>query len=172
MEFKAWPKIPRLENTNWTITEKIDGTNACIIISDDGTEIAAQSRTRLITPDNDNAGFARWVQENKEDLLTLGPGHHFGEWWGAGIQRRYDLNEKRFSLFNTYRWKDNRPSCCYVVPTLAHDIHYHDLLRTIEKCYEQLLFEGSLAAPGYKNPEGLIIYESTLKIYFKDIINK
>ena len=70
MEFKAWPKIPRLENTNWTITEKIDGTNACIIISNDGTEIAAQSRTRLITPDNDNAGFARWVQENKEDLTT------------------------------------------------------------------------------------------------------
>jgi len=30
--FKAWPKIPRLENEIFHITEKIDGTNACIVI--------------------------------------------------------------------------------------------------------------------------------------------
>lgn len=30
--FKAWPKIHRLENEVYHISEKIDGTNACIII--------------------------------------------------------------------------------------------------------------------------------------------
>ena len=30
--FIAWPKIPRYENDTVVITEKIDGTNACIAI--------------------------------------------------------------------------------------------------------------------------------------------
>ena len=34
--FKKWPKIPRLENEVYYITEKIDGTNACIIIDYSG----------------------------------------------------------------------------------------------------------------------------------------
>jgi hypothetical protein len=57
-------------------------------------------------------------EEHRDDLLTLGPGRHFGEWWGAGIQRRYGLTEKRFSLFNVTRWGEARPACCHVVPTL------------------------------------------------------
>jgi hypothetical protein len=68
------------------ITEKIDGTNASILITDDGSDIAGVgSRTRWITPEDDNHGFAKWVKANHEELLKLGPGHHFGEWWGNGI---------------------------------------------------------------------------------------
>ena len=51
-------------------------------------------------------GFARWVETNRERLITLlGPGLHFGEWWGSGIQRGYGLTkgDKRFSLFNVER---------------------------------------------------------------------
>ncbi len=60
------------------------------------------SRTRWITAQDDNHGFARWVEGNKQELLKLGAGRHFGEWWGSGIQRGYGLQkgEKRFSLFN------------------------------------------------------------------------
>ena len=58
--FIAWPKIPRYENDSVIITEKIDGTNACIAIHDDGT-YHVQSRNNIITPERDNAGFARWV---------------------------------------------------------------------------------------------------------------
>ena len=108
------------------ITEKIDGTNAAIGIvttrkewvAEDQTGaghfidvalekpiVYAQSRTRIITPQNDNMGFARWVAENAEVLQLLGPGLHFGEWWGKGIQRGYGLEEKRFSLFNVARWR-------------------------------------------------------------------
>ena len=60
VEFKAWPKIGRYNPFNVTITEKMDGTNACIII-EDGFIVGVQSRKRLITPDDDNFGFAQWV---------------------------------------------------------------------------------------------------------------
>jgi len=131
LEFQPWPKIARL-NRDITITEKINGTNAAVIITqityggfttaaDDpncvaevslgGTEYAvfAQCRTRFITPGKttDNYGFAGWVERNAEALVdTLGEGSHFGEWWGAGIQSKYGLTggDKRFSLFNTKRW--------------------------------------------------------------------
>src|SRR5690349_11912868 len=99
MEFEAFNKIARLSR-NCTITEKIDGTNACIAISDDGKDFFIGSRSRWITPEDDNFGFARWATEHREELLLLGPGRHWGEWWGAGIQRRYGVPEKRFSLFN------------------------------------------------------------------------
>lgn len=129
IEFKEFPKIPRLKR-EVVVTEKLDGTNACVVIDDDGT-VAAQSRSRLITPTADNYGFAVWVEANKEELKQLGPGYHYGEWWGQGIQRRYGLLEKRFSLFNVGRWTDRHtvvgdlvpkveyaPSCCHVVPII------------------------------------------------------
>lgn len=102
--FTPWPKIARL-NRDIVITEKIDGSNACVIVTQDG-RVFAQSRTRLIEPtkSKDNFGFAQWVKFHEKSLAMLGPGHHFGEWWGIGIQRGYGLSERRFSLFNTKRW--------------------------------------------------------------------
>ncbi len=121
-EFTPFPKIPRLSRKA-IITEKIDGTNASVWISDlraaldtipDGAAIIgdyaiwAASRKRFITPGKatDNFGFAGWVRDNVEELVKLGPGVHHGEWWGGKIQRGYGLTEKRFSLFNTNRWAD------------------------------------------------------------------
>ena len=54
IEFRAWPKTPRLNGASMVITEKIDGTNACIIVTEDGRRIGAQSRNRLISPGDDN----------------------------------------------------------------------------------------------------------------------
>src|SRR3990167_8632027 len=118
MDFTPFDKIARLSR-ECTITEKIDGTNACIYIGDDGTFLTG-SRTRWITPQDDNFGFARWAEEHKAELLGLGAGLHNGEWWGAGIQRKYGQNRKRFSLFNTSICGDlsKRPQCCDVVPVL------------------------------------------------------
>lgn len=121
LTFQEWPKISRL-NREIVITEKLDGTNAAIGIIELGPEeqatmdawrtadgrrfrVYAQSRTRIITPLDDNFGFAAWVQKNQGALIeALGPGLHFGEWWGVGIQRGYGLTERRFSLFNTAKW--------------------------------------------------------------------
>lgn len=60
IEFKEFPKIARL-NREVIVTEKIDGTNAAVVIGEDGATIGAQSRSKLITVDDDNFGFARWV---------------------------------------------------------------------------------------------------------------
>ena len=115
-DFEGFPKMARLSR-ECIITEKIDGTNAQIyIVEQDGFQMPgsiyeagglamfAGSRTRWITPEDDNFGFAAWVKANADQLFGLGVGRHFGEWWGCGIQRGYGLTEKRFSLFNTLRW--------------------------------------------------------------------
>lgn len=121
IEFKAWKKIPRENPFNVTISEKIDGTNACVVIMD-GEIVGVQSRKRFITPVDDNYGFASWVEENRDNLLSLGDGYHYGEWAGLGIQKNpLKLERKHFFLFNTFRWNENnpnRPSCCDVVPVL------------------------------------------------------
>ena len=165
MEFVKFDKIARLSRTI-VITEKIDGTNGLIAIGDDG-EFQVGSRSRWITPENDNMGFARWAYAHKDELMTLGAGFHYGEWWGLGIQRGYGLNEKRFSLFNVSRWSENRPACCYVVPTLyAGDFDTAVIVEELEK----LKREGSKAAPGYMNPEGVVIYHTAGNLYFKKTI--
>src|SRR5258708_10409156 len=86
-EFVPFPKIARLSR-EVVVTEKIDGTNAQICVNDDMTDIVAGSRSRWITPVDDNFGFARWAQDNKQELLKLGPGSHFGELLGAGVHLR------------------------------------------------------------------------------------
>ena len=181
--FRAWPKIPRLENEVYHITEKIDGTNACILIRgydpvEDGMKamyidpdyqyaVYAQSRTRLITPEDDNFGFAKWVKDNAEQLISdLGVGYHYGEWWGKGINRGYGLEERRFSLFNPTKHSD----VCYHVPEIAA-VSAEALIETIQDEIEQLKM-GSYAAPGYMRPEGLVIYAEKAKTYWKVIIDK
>ncbi len=178
------------------ITEKIDGTNAQIeiVASMEPISIAiaesfdkeislpvymlAGSRTRYITPTDDNFGFAKWVQVNADALWTLGEGRHYGEWWGQGIQRGYGMTEKRFSLFNTARWADDRdrekyptdrPACCSVVPVLYAGLFgpKHD-----ENMLLKLQHEGSMAAPGFMKPEGVVVYHTAAGVYFKKTIEK
>ena len=165
IEFKPFDKIARL-NREVIVTEKIDGTNALVWVSEDGTELRAGSRTRWIVPGDDNFGFAAWVQQNCDDLLRLGPGYHYGEWWGMGIQRRYGLTEKRFSLFNVSRWGDaeTRPACCGVVPELARGI---GLAEVVGSALERLRTEGSVAAPGFMQPEGVVAYHTASGQLFK-----
>ncbi len=187
MEFVAHPKTMRWFR-DIVITEKIDGTNAAVIIEPYNAEehtdnphvithivisgqlyvIGAQSRKRLITPADDNYGFAAWVEENAVELVrTLGVGRHMGEWWGQGIQRGYGLDEKRFSLFNTGKWKDADLSAVprlHVVPVL-----YEGVNNEIEifNAAESLQFYGSLAAPGFPSPEGVCIFHVTSNKIFK-----
>lgn len=167
-DFQGFTKIPRLSR-EMIVTEKIDGTNAQIVISDDGESIQAGSRRRFITPQDDNYGFARWVEENKDELFKLGPGSHYGEWWGSGIQRKYGLSEKRFSLFNTTRWAEWKPACCYLVPIL-----YQGVFDTcaIDVCLNRLKHNGSEAAPGFMQPEGVVIFHTAGKCFFKKTIDR
>lgn len=188
--FQAFSKIPRLSR-EIVITEKIDGTNAQVFIWDhileestapalariDSCSIAAGSRNRWITTENDNYGFARWVRDNAEELIKLGPGRHYGEWWGAGIQRRYGLTEKRFSLFNVDRWfaehnettteADVPPKCCHVVPVLYRGEFDTPWINTVLSDLEK---SGSQAAPGFMDPEGIVIWHTAARVMFKKTI--
>lgn len=183
-EFRPMGKIPRLSR-EIVITEKIDGTNASVWIAEDMCEIRAGSRTRWITAEDDNHGFAKWVWEHHAELLTLGPGHHFGEWWGGNIQRGYSLQEKRFSLFNVGRWTDPKgafvpcsaypivnntqwaPACCHVVPILYRGLFEQD---AVDRVLRELQSRGSRAAPGFMDPEGIVVYHTAANICFKKTI--
>lgn len=208
LEFQPFAKMARLSR-DIVITEKLDGTNAQILIVpqsqiggitcslagapfpflvddvDNGglpVAILAGSRTRWVTTDSDNYGFARWVSENRKELAKLGPGRHFGEWWGAGIQRRYGLTEKRFSLFNAGRWvtsefnivaplqqpeREIPPACCHVVPVLYSGPFNEE---KINLTLFELRMGGSAAAPGFRDPEGIVIYHEASKTCFKKTI--
>lgn len=185
-EFQEWPKIPRYKR-NVCVSEKIDGTNGQIAIFevspldrkaafDAGAVVAAGkfvlfagSRNRWLQPEvlkkgGDNFGFAQWVVDNAPALAELGPGRHYGEWWGAGIGRRYGLTEKRFSLFNTARWGAHNPppACCGIVPVL-----YQGTPDRINEVLDNLRKMGSSAAPGFMNPEGVIVYHCDSRQYYK-----
>jgi hypothetical protein len=186
-EFHKFDKIPRFRR-DIIITEKIDGTNGCILVveksliedwqlplwpfmdTDTDCKLLVGSRKRWLdaTKQGDNYGFRKWVGANRDELVTLGPGRHYGEWWGAGIQRRYGLvdNDKRFSLFNTARWGDHNPAptCCSVVPVLMTGPMSGS---TIGVALSELAFHGSTAAPGFDNPEGIVIYMTQARRLFK-----
>ncbi len=151
---------------NATISEKIDGTNACIIIVD-GEIVGTQSRKRLITVEDDNFGFAGWVDENKGDIVNLGDGYHYGEWAGPGIQKNpHNLDQKRFFLFNTFRWNPdnpNRPECCDVVPVIYQGVIDGD---TISNALKEL----AANAGENEKPEGLVVYYHAFRKYTKHTI--
>ena len=166
-KFTEFPSIARLSR-ECVVTEKLDGTNAQIHITENG-RMYAGSRSRWIVPEDDNYGFAKWAYSHQDELMTLGPGSHFGEWWGAGIQRKYNTGEKRFSLFNVHRWSDDavRPACCHVVPVL-----YEGMFDTvaIDGVLELLRNMGSFAAHGFMNPEGIVIWHEKARVLFKKTI--
>ena len=162
VEFKAWPKTPRKRDGIITISEKIDGTNACVIVRD-GEVVGMQSRNRLIAPGDDNYGFAFWAFENREDLIKLGDDYHYGEWAGPGIQGNpHKLTKKAFFLFNTYRPADTLPECVKQVRVLYTGPRIEAIVDT---CMDQL--QADAAKAGYQ-PEGVIIYDHDTRTYAKD----
>lgn len=188
--FEEFPKMARLSR-EVIITEKIDGTNAQIYISEDG-QIIAGSRSRWLTLGRgDNYGFAGWVRDNESELIKLGPGRHFGEWWGNGCQRGYGLpkGEKRFSLFNAIRFcphgsepmvlptNDPRifktqnvaPKCCHIVPILWRGIFSTE---AADIALSELQMSGSHASPGFMSPEGIVVLHIAGNVGFKKTIEK
>lgn len=214
--FQEFPKMARYSR-ECIITEKIDGTNAQILIvpkaefdrqwdeflaagpdtrpsspiaaaTVDDMVLIAGSRTRWIRPkapgekgDPDNYGFAAWVKANASELVKLGPGRHFGEWFGSGINRAYGLvnGDRRFALFNVSRWIPateaseqgvlNKETgeviyCCRVVPTLAVGDFRSAI---VTEAITMLAIRGSSAQPGFMSPEGIVIFHCAAQIGFK-----
>lgn len=169
--FETFQKIPRL-GREIIITEKIDGTNAQVFVPPDpALPLAIGSRNRWITPGKltDNYDFARWVMENEAAIRRLGPGRHFGEWWGVGIARRYNLGERRWSLFNATQWTEQElrdrglPANVHVVPTLVTAVLKPGQgLDPVQLAIDELATEGSRAAPGFLDPEGIVMFHRAM----------
>lgn len=125
MTFMAWPEIEGFHNIRkfvrvdpgewWHKREllagtsivsyrakvKLHGTNAAVQVHTDGTVIC-QSRESIITPEKDNAGFARWVMSNKEAWHEAMGFIIYGEWIGPGIQKNVAVSQipkKCFAVF-------------------------------------------------------------------------
>lgn len=166
--YPAFGKIPRLRR-EVIVTEKIDGTNGLISVAADGS-VRAGSRKRWLTLESDNFGFCAWVTEHAELLAsTLGEGRHYGEWYGQGIQRRYGLEEKRFALFNSSRWDDgDLPTDIglEVVPVITAG----PLDQAVENALAQLRLCGSIAVPGFDKPEGIVVWHTASRSYFKVLL--
>lgn len=130
MTHVAWPEIesfhnirkyakehPEICNGDMNISYrgkvKLHGTNAAVqLLKTD--EVVAQSRTTILTPHSDNAGFAKWVADNERAWRAARPTDAeiivFGEWCGPGIQKGVAVNEihKRvFAVFAVYSITSN-----------------------------------------------------------------
>jgi hypothetical protein len=221
MNFQKFNKIPRLSR-DVVVTEKIDGTNAQVVIIEEQDlyqqcsdwekslqeerfhefvenyslalkrdiygssprtlHLFAGSRNRWLNIKKDNHGFAKWVLANMTGLFQLGEGRHFGEFYGAGIQRTYGLSEKRFALFNVSRWANRNvpesmleekqewcPECCEVVPFIYQGVF--DTCK-IDSIILDLKVKGSRAVPGFMKPEGIIILHcASNQLYKKTLDN-
>lgn len=173
--FKSFPKIPRLSNETFTISEKVDGSNGLIFIRIDpgySSVMVAGSRSRWLYNDGtetwDNFGFGRWVRDNKDSLWGLGAGYHFGEWYGQGINRNYGLKDRKFMLFDAKRYQGMHvfPEIVQMERVFAANVSFDILMYTIDHVINDLYRDGSSIVRGYMKPEGIIVRSDlTNKVY-------
>jgi hypothetical protein len=168
------------------VTEKIDGTNGLLYITEwDGEQPADHDKLFALSPDrnlalyvgsrsrwlevntagqkHDNFGFARWAEQHLTEIFDLGVGKHYGEWWGQGIQRGYGQVNRYFSLFNPYT-PIPQGSVIRTVP-----IMWQGAFINLNPMWilEDLREHGSYAAPGYAHPEGVVVYHEAATQSFK-----
>ena len=172
--FVSFGKIERWkEPVECTITQKLHGTNAHILIeklvvsSESGPTdpqlnytkwvVQVGSRTRWIRVGDDNYGFAAWVEKNKVELIDfLGEGHHFGEWCGPGINSGEGLDEKTFVLFDWWKHAYKPlPKGVALVPVLYNG-PWNEYTMSI--VMNELKTQGSRLRPGFMRPEGVVMY--------------
>jgi len=158
-EFKSFDKILHIGKLYMTITQKIHGSNAQLLIykdEDGNLKHKAGSRTRWLDETDDNYGFAKFCNENRDELIgRLGQGRHYGEWAGPGINSGEGLKEKTLCLFNVRRWIGKElPTRVTTVPMLYKGAISLD---AISDAMERLRTQGSFLVPGYMKPEGVVV---------------
>ena len=115
MEFHKYQHIMKLGtnevdgilNGTFDLFYKIDGTNSQVFLKDENT-LGFGSRNREITPNDDNAGFAKAMTEDKElysELLSILRTHPsytiYGEWLVPHTLKSYTQDSwKKFYVFD------------------------------------------------------------------------
>ena len=153
--FDASKRLPTL---TFTGTVKLHGTNAGVTLTKDG-DIYPQSRENVISVEKDNAGFAFFVESNKEvfkeffktldirdaDYITI-----FGEWAGGNIQKGVAINglPKMFVIFAVKLSYDDEAKSNYF---LTNEETKH--LKNVDaKIYNVLDFENYTIDIDFENP--------------------
>lgn len=111
-EFRRYDHVERLGHDDVEglligtahVFPKLDGTNASVWV--DGVKICSGSRSRVISIDDDNAGFSRHVEENIERFGPILASHHwtiYGEWLVPHTLKTYREEAwRRFWIFDVY----------------------------------------------------------------------
>ncbi len=175
-EFRKWPKIKRFLDAEMVITQKMDGTNSQILFDDvtstgaGGFMWAVGSRNKWLTATTpDNFGFYAWVEKNSAKLYeALGPGRHYGEWCGPGIQLSEGLKERKFFSFNAFLGIEERfQALVEPVPILYQGPF------SLAAMYDALkdLKENGSKVNGFKPCEGIIVRLSgeKFKLYLDNL---
>jgi len=116
-------------------TVKMHGTNSAVSMDLSSRNLSSQSRTRVITPESDNYGFARFVDDTPREAwdflfdVLLHPFVDaeyaqsqvtvFGEWIGPGVQSGVGISKiprKSFVVFGVYVGQRDADSDGYWVP--------------------------------------------------------
>jgi len=192
LQFQKFDSIARLHR-DVVITEKIDGMNCGIHIANSYGQTLAetgglwainvggiiwhvnvQTRKRLINLGDDQYGFAAWVFNKLPELVELlGPGSHYGEWWGKRIQRSYHQPRNYFSLFNTKRWTPE--NTCHIDGLQVVPVLYEGMFsdEANKGALERLRVCGSVAARLVDDrkldfrAEGIVGWHTALNMYYK-----
>ena len=104
------PEVEGILEGKCHIFYKIDGTNGSVFMDDEGS-LAAASRSRILTLNNDNAGFFQAVQKD-ERLLDLMLGFPelivYGEWLVPHSLKTYrDDAWRKFYIFDVFNRETN-----------------------------------------------------------------
>jgi hypothetical protein len=126
VEFKAFPSIEQYRHVVKIVREraqfdgkplptlmfygsvKLHGTNAAVGFDENG-EMFFQSRNQLISPEQDNAGFARWASANQNVFPKLKSAVIYGEWCGQGVMGGTGISQLPkmfipFAILSGDRW--------------------------------------------------------------------
>lgn len=164
---RSFPKIPRVNNVNVIITEKLDGTNGVIWVSEDKQHFKFGSRNKWVGyGKDDNAGFYQFCMDNVDLLERLDPGYHYGEFVGPGIQsNKYGLTEKMFYFFDTRlknRFEDSK--VLHTVPLVA--------VCDLRDIPQFLPLQGTKSAIGNTTVEGYMLFIPEAMKYIKCVYEK
>lgn len=174
MSFFAWPEISLFHNLRKYIKSapellgqtgskvtykckiKLHGTNAAIQICGDGT-VLAQSRTSIIEPTNDNCGFARWVESQKDEWTKIHSNTPidiivFGEWCGPGIQKGVAVSEIPKKIFAVFA----------IVLKTGDDVTFVCEPVQIKSMLNRQTINDLYVLPWYRSPDELFDFESVI----------
>jgi tRNA-binding EMAP/Myf-like protein len=176
-----WASIENLYNIRKEISEydslrkikyrakiKLHGSNCACSIFQNG-DVVTQSREQIITPEKDNAGFSRWVNDQKEYWSNLKTDTHmivFGEWVGPGVNKGCAIHELEKKVFCVFAIQYNRPQGSFL------EINPITISETLGKNNKEVFvipFYGPVLTLNFFNTEDLKIQAETINAMVAEV---